>query len=98
MIPRSSASGSAAVRLGEPALPHEPTSPLAFRANDTGGDVPAHIRSDLRRGLAFVGETCHNEGGGELPELLLRRRVDGGVMVKGTVGGDSDPMLVALRL
>lgn len=46
----------------------------------------------------MVGETCHSEGGGELPELLLRRRVDGGVIVNGTVGGEREPMLVALRL
>lgn len=39
---------------------------------------------DRLSGLAFVGETCHSDGGGELPEAL-RRRVEGGVpIVNGT--------------
>lgn len=47
----------------------------------------------------MVGDTCHSCGGGELPLLLLRRRVDGGVPIaNGIVGGESEPMFVALRL
>lgn len=35
---------------------------------------------DLLNGLLLVGETCHSEGGGELPDAL-RRRVEGGVLI-----------------
>lgn len=44
-----------------------------------------YLLPERRSGLALVGETCHSEGGGELPDWL-RRRVDGGVPIdpKGT--------------